>query len=259
MPYKKKKRSKDKKMTNNNDEQKDKEQVSQDTAGESKIPGNGVSDAEQKTTPERSSSEGEAGRKGQEGLQGEEGAIAVTGQEEPASAELNDLKNQVQNLSKESAIYKDKWLRAEADMENYKKRVHKEKLDQLKFGYETFIREILPVIDNLERAIEYSKKHAQKDSLYEGVELTLKLLKKVIEGFGVNTMNTVGQLFDPNFHEGLGVEEGQDYEDNVIVREVEKGYLYNDRLIRPAKVIVGKKAAPLKVNEQTELEKERNA
>ncbi len=72
-------------------------------------------------------------------------------------------------------------------------------------------------------------------------------------------MNTVGQLFDPNFHEGLGVEEGQDYEDNVIVREVEKGYLYNDRLIRPAKVIVGKKAAPLKVDEQTELEKERNA
>ncbi len=258
MPYKKKKRSKDKKMTNNNDEQKDKEQVIQDADGERKVPGNVVSDAEQKTVPERSASEGEAGKEGQEGLQGEEGAIAVTGQEEPASAELNDLKNQVQSLIKESASYKDKWLRAEADMENYKKRVHKEKLDQLKFGYETFIREILPVIDNLERAIEYSKKHAQKDSLYEGVELTLKLLKKVIEGFGVNTMNTVGQLFDPNFHEGLGVEEGKDYEDNVIVKEVEKGYLYNDRLIRPAKVIVGKKAAPLKVNEQTELEKERN-
>lgn len=259
MPYKKKKRSKDNKMTNNNDEQKDKEQVSQETAGENNVPGNDVSDAEQKAAPERSASEAGPGREGQEGLEGEDGAIAVTGQEEPASAELNDLKNQIQNLSKESAGYKDKWLRAEADMENYKKRVHKEKLDQLKFGYETIIREILPVIDNLERAIEYSKKHAQKDSLYEGVELTLKLLKKVIEGFGVNTMNTVGQLFDPNFHEGLGVEEGKDYEDNVIVKEVEKGYLYNDRLIRPAKVIVGKKAAPLKVNEQTELEKERNA
>jgi molecular chaperone GrpE len=156
----------------------------------------------------------------------------------------------VEKLGKESALYKDKWLRAEAEMDNYKKRVHKEKLDQLKYGYETIIREILPVVDNLERAIEYSKTHAQKDSLYEGVELTLKLLKKVIEGFGVNTISTVGQLFDPNFHEGIGVEENQNYEDNVVVKEVEKGYLYNDRLIRPAKVIVGKKAVPVNAPEQ---------
>jgi molecular chaperone GrpE len=236
---------------NNNDEKKDKEQVTENAAGGNKTQGPDASPAEKKAEPKEPAVGAEEQKPGREGSSEEEGAIAVTVQEESVLSEADNLKNQVEKLGKESALYKDKWLRAEADMDNYKKRVHKEKLDQLKYGYETIIREILPVVDNLERAIEYSKKHSQKDSLYEGVELTLKLLKKVIEGFGVNTISTVGQLFDPNFHEGLGVEESQDYEDNVIVKEIEKGYLYNDRLIRPAKVIVGKKTIPVNAHEQT--------
>lgn len=172
-------------------------------------------------------------------------------QDAKESNEIDELKSQIEKLTQEVATYKDKWLRTEADLDNYKKRVHKERLEQLKYGYESLIRELLPVIDNLERAIEYSKKHAQKDSLYEGVELTLKLLKKVIEGFGVNEIESVGKLFDPSLHEGVGVEEGEDYEDNVIIKELEKGYLYRDRLIRPAKVIVGRKNVSANVNEQT--------
>ncbi|MGB9736171.1 MAG: nucleotide exchange factor GrpE [bacterium] len=172
-------------------------------------------------------------------------------QEPEESPEIIELKNQIDRLTQEAATYKDKWLRAEAELDNYKKRVHKERLEQLKYAYEGLIRELLPVIDNLERAIEYSKKHSQKDSLYEGVELTLKLLKKAIEGFGVNEIESVGKVFDPSLHEGVGVEEGEEYEDNVIVKELEKGYLYKDRLIRPAKVIVGKKALPANISEQT--------
>lgn len=185
--------------------------------------------------------------------QPEEGDIDISEpvSAEPGSSEIEGLKNEIDRLTKEVAAYKDKWLRAEAELDNYKKRVHKERLEQLKYGYETLIRELLPVIDNLERAIEYSKKHSQKDSLYEGVELTLKLLKKVIEGFGVSEINSIGQVFDPNLHEGVGIEEGEDYEDNVVIKEVEKGYLYKDRLIRPAKVIVGKKSLPININEQT--------
>ncbi len=251
MPYKKKKRNKDKIMTNNNgDEQKDKEQGNENAAGEDKTSSIDAPVAEEKAEPKERAGEKEVQKPEQIVSSEEEGAISVTGQDASAPSELDNLKNQMEKLGKESALYKDKWLRAEAEMDNYKKRVHKEKLDQLKYGYETIIREILPVVDNLERAIEYSRKHSQKDSLYEGVELTLKLLKKVIEGFGVNTISTVGQVFDPNFHEGIGVEESQDYEDNVIVKEVEKGYLYNDRLIRPAKVIVGKKAVPVNTPEQ---------
>jgi|YelNatPaOPRAMG01_1025707.scaffolds.fasta_scaffold78426_1 Molecular chaperone GrpE (heat shock protein) len=185
--------------------------------------------------------------------QPEEGDIDISEpvSAEPGSSEIEGLKSEIDRLTKEVAAYKDKWLRAEAELDNYKKRVHKERLEQLKYGYETLIRELLPVIDNLERAIEYSKKHSQKDSLYEGVELTLKLLKKVIEGFGVSEINSIGQVFDPNLHEGVGIEEGEDYEDNVVIKEVEKGYLYKDRLIRPAKVIVGKKSLPININEQT--------
>jgi len=185
--------------------------------------------------------------------QPEEGDIDISEpvSAEPGSSEIEGLKSEIDRLTKEVAAYKDKWLRAEAELDNYKKRVHKERLEQLKYGYETLIRELLPVIDNLERAIEYSKKHSQKDSLYEGVELTLKLFKKVIEGFGVSEINSIGQVFDPNFHEGVGIEEGEDYEDNVVIKEMEKGYLYKDRLIRPAKVIVGKKSLPININEQT--------
>ncbi len=251
MPYKKQKRSKDKKMVDNNFKENGKEPISQDTIEENKTSENDASVEEQKTEPQEAVGETEKEKNGQMVVENaEEGSIAVTEQKEPVPSELDKLRKQVEDLTKESAMYKDKWLRAEAEMDNYKKRVHKEKLEQMKYGYETLIRELLPVIDNLERAIEYSKKHSQKDSLYEGVELTLKLLRKVVEGFGVNTISTVGQLFDPNFHEGIGVEEGQDYEDNVIVKEVEKGYLYNDRLIRPAKVIVGKKSITVNANEQ---------
>ncbi len=250
MPYKKKKRSKDKTMPNNNDDQKNEEQVNEEASGAGKTPGNEVATGEARGESDAAGEEVAAEKVAQEVKSTDEGSITVQSQEEPESEELNNLRNQVDKLLKESAQYKDKWLRAEADMDNYKKRVHKEKLDQLKYGYETIIREILPVIDNLERAIDYSKKHAQKDSLSEGVELTLKLLKKVVEGFGVNTISTVGQAFDPNFHEGIGIEENAEYEDNIIVKEVEKGYLYNDRLIRPAKVIVGKKAAGDHVPEQ---------
>ncbi|MCL4557953.1 MAG: nucleotide exchange factor GrpE [Deltaproteobacteria bacterium] len=167
----------------------------------------------------------------------------------PELSEIDEMKAQIEQLSGESAMYKDKWLRAEADMDNYKKRIHKDRLEQLKYGYETLIRELLPVMDNLERAIEYSKKHSQADSLYEGVELTFKMLKRVVESFGVNTIETVGKMFDPSFHEGLGVEEADGYEDNIIIKEIEKGYIYNDRLLRPAKVIVGKKSVPEKVSE----------
>ncbi len=169
-------------------------------------------------------------------------------QKEAGTPGQEGLKQQIEALTGQVSAFKDKWLRAEADMDNFRKRVHRERLEQLKYGSETLIRELLPVIDNLERALEYAGKQAQKDSLHEGVDLTLKMLKKVVEGFGVVTISTVGQPFDPNFHEGIGMQEGPDYEDNVIIKEVEKGYMYKDRLLRPAKVIVGKKAVQEHVN-----------
>ncbi len=248
MAVKRKKRNRNKTMENNKDDQKDREHTVEEQT------------VEEKASPQQDTTEKEPELKepvGAETQAGPEVSSAQGGEskdpvqpQEPQLLEIDSLKNKSEQLGRESAAYKDKWLRAEADMDNYKKRVHKEKLEQLKYGYETLIRELLPVIDNLERAIEYSKKHSQKDSLYEGVELTLKLLKKVIEGYGVSAVHTVGEVFDPNFHEGLGVEEGEDYADNVIIREVEKGYIYNDRLLRPAKVIVGKKIVPENIAEE---------
>ncbi len=251
-----KKINRNKKMGNNEENQKDKEHVPEgkeaadETAGIQDLSGHTPAGSDQQTKVKDNEDDQQketADDSAKVTEQPEQSAEPSPPAAEPSA--IDKLKAQSDQLSKESALYKDKWLRSEADMDNYKKRVHKEKLEQLRYGNETLIREILPVIDNLERAVEYSKIHSQKDSLYEGVELTLKMLKKVIDSFGVRTVETVGQMFDPNFHEGLGVEESEGNEDNIIVREVERGYLYNDRLLRSAKVIVGKKAVPVKAGE----------
>ncbi len=243
-----KKRNRYKKMDEKEEIQKDRDPAEEGQT-EAGTAGRGP-DADEQSSPETDEQAGvgpqHAGGTGAAGTEeqpfGEEVPV-------PGPSEIGELKDQAEQLSKESALYKDKWLRAEAEMDNYKKRIHKDRVEQLKYGYETLIRELLPVMDNLERAIEYSKKHSQKDSLSEGVELTFKMLKRVMESFGVSAVETVGKPFDPNFHEGLGVEESDRYDDNIIVREVEKGYLYHDRLLRPAKVIVGKKSLTEKVSE----------
>lgn len=247
MSLKGKKRNRKKKMENDKNDQKENNRQSAGPEEEQKVNGE---QAAKGPEPEGKESAAEPQQESPRSESGTGELSEPVQQEEAAVSGTDALNKRVEQLAKEAATFKDRWLRAEADMDNYKKRVHKEKLEQLKYGYETLIRELLPVVDNLERAIEYSKKHSQKDSLYEGVELTLKLLKKVIEGYGVTSVQTLGEIFDPNFHEGLGVEESENYEDNVIVKEIEKGYIYNDRLLRPAKVIVGKKAAAEAVPEE---------
>jgi molecular chaperone GrpE len=134
----------------------------------------------------------------------------------------------------------DNYLRSQAEMENMKKRFRKDKQDLVKFGNETLTKQLIPVADNLEMALDHSKDENSIEALREGVDLTLKGLLNVLEKAGVELVEAVGATFDPNFHEAVSEQEDDRAEPGTVLKELQKGYLLNKRLIRPAMVIVNK-------------------
>lgn len=132
------------------------------------------------------------------------------------------------------------YLRALADMENLRKRGQREKEDLAKFGNESLLREILPVADNLERAVEHAVQDEATDGLLEGVRMTLDQFSKVLEKFHVLPVESIGQAFDPAVHQAMGQIETEDFPANTVAQEMQKGYLLNDRLLRPSLVMIAK-------------------
>ena len=126
-------------------------------------------------------------------------------------------------------------------LENYKKRSTKELEDFRKFANESLIHDLLSVIDNLERAIQAAKEDQDnQQSLLEGVELTLKEINLILEKYGVSPIESLEQPFDPNFHQAIMQEETEAFDENTVIKEMQKGYLLRDRLLRPAMVVVAK-------------------
>lgn len=141
----------------------------------------------------------------------------------------------------EAARNRDSYLRACADLDNYRKRVLREKEDLAKFANEAILRELLPVIDNLERALQHcGEGESSATSLGQGVEMTLSQFRKVLEKFGVVPIAAVGTPFDPARHEAMGQIESTEQPVNSVAQELQKGYLLNDRLLRPALVMITK-------------------
>lgn len=137
------------------------------------------------------------------------------------------------------AELKDQLLRLAADFENFRKRARREQEELRKYGIDTTVRELLPVLDNLERALKHA---ADDDPMAQGVNMVAKQFRDVLERFGVVGFQSVGQPFDPERHEAMGQAPGGDVEPGTVLEEMEKGYTLHDRLLRPAKVIVA--AAP---------------
>jgi len=151
------------------------------------------------------------------------------------------LEEEVESLKKEAAENRDRFLRASADLENSKKRWAKENADCLKYASEGILLEILPVIDNLERALEHALSgHDNTKSLAEGVKLTLAQLHKVLEKSGVKEIKALGEPFDPALHHAIMHEESAEAPAGVVLKEFQKGYLLKDKLLRPALVSVTK-------------------
>jgi molecular chaperone GrpE len=151
--------------------------------------------------------------------------------------EIEMLKAQVEEKAKLAEEEYDRFLRAQAELENYKKRVEREKSALVKYGNEEFVKAILPIIDNLERALDHTPGE-NPDGLLEGIKITLNQLLQVLEKFGVTPIASVGEPFDPSKHEAMMQVESTDHEPNTVVSELQKGYFLNDRLIRPAMVSV---------------------
>lgn len=155
--------------------------------------------------------------------------------------QVEELKAALQEKEKEIAEFKEKLLYQQAEFENFKKLKSKEKQEVLRFGNETLIKELLPVIDNLERAIEHAGKSDEAKSIAEGVALTLSGFLKVLEKFSVSRVEAKGKKFDPNLHEAVYQEETEDVEAGTVVGEFQKGYVMDGRLLRPSMVSVAKK------------------
>jgi molecular chaperone GrpE len=162
---------------------------------------------------------------------------------EPVS--LETLQEQLAEKTREATETFDKWLRLRAEFENYKKRMQKEKADLMRFGNESLLKSILPILDNLERAVDHGKGLKENASLLEGVELTLKQFLDTLERFGVKPVPAMGEVFDPEKHEAISYQES-DQEPHRVISEVLKGYLFHERLLRPAKVIVSREKASSK-------------
>jgi molecular chaperone GrpE len=153
---------------------------------------------------------------------------------------LEDLEQKLAAAESEAKESYDRLLRASAELENYKKRKQKEIADFRKFANESLLKELLNIADNLERAIDMPKNEGGETQIAEGVDLTLKELIKVFQKFGVQPIVSLGEPFDPAFHQAMMQQEVKDQPDNIVIQEMQKGYVIHDRLLRPAMVVVSK-------------------
>jgi molecular chaperone GrpE len=131
-------------------------------------------------------------------------------------------------------------LRMAAELENTRKRLEREKSEGITYANEVLIRELLPVIDNLERALQHGDRDADFQGLVEGVRMTLKGFLDSLGRFGCSPFESEGKAFDPNYHEAMMQQETDEYPENTVVQEFQKGYTLKDRLLRPALVIVSR-------------------
>ena len=143
--------------------------------------------------------------------------------------------------AEKSDEYFDKLLRIQAEFDNYKKRLEKEKIEFIKFANSDIILEMLKILDDFERAVEAGKSKHDFDILYKGVEMIWNDLKEFLKQKGLKEIEAKGKPFNPHEHEAMMQEERDDEPEGHVVEEFQKGYKLNDRVIRPAKVKVSKK------------------
>ena len=167
----------------------------------------------------------------------EETAPAV----ENAAAEAT-IEEQLAAKEQEARDNWDRFLRERADLENYRKRVSREKEELLNYGNKSLIEEILPVVDNMERALAHASEDGQA-AVVEGIRMTHGMLVAALKKFGVTPIESVGTPFDSAFHQAMAQVPTDDYPPNTVVEEYQKGYLLKERLLRPAMVTV---SAPAK-------------
>ena len=163
-------------------------------------------------------------------------------EESTTESSVNKLTKQLEDAQQQAAEYQDKMLRMQAEMDNLRKRTERDVSNAHKYANEKFANELLQVKDSLEMGLNMSEEAEDFDlnKLKEGTELTLKMLNSVFEKFAIEEINPVGEVFDPNLHEAMTMQESTEHEPNTVLIVMQKGYTLHNRLIRPAMVIVSK-------------------
>jgi molecular chaperone GrpE len=177
--------------------------------------------------------------------------VVTEAQEETTAEETEEvvdpitkLKNEIEVASAEASTNWDLYLRERADLENARKRHQRDKEDALRFANDRLLKEMIPVLDNLERAVEHAgQDNDNNQGLLEGVNMTINQFRKALEDFGVKPINAIGVDFDPNLHQAMGQVESAEQAPNTVVSEFQKGYLLHDRLLRPSLVMLAKAPA----------------
>jgi molecular chaperone GrpE len=168
-------------------------------------------------------------------------AAAPEAADDGSSGEILSAEEQIERLEEELAIARDAVLRAQADSQNVTRRAEQDVEKARKFALERFCGELLPVVDNLERALEAAV--GDNDivkPIAEGVELTLKSFHDALKKFHIVTVDPAGEPFDPQLHQAMSMVENGDVEPNTVIAVMQKGYTLNGRLVRPAMVMVSK-------------------
>ena len=163
---------------------------------------------------------------------------------------IKALEKDLQKTKNELAEQKDSFVRLQAETDNFRKRLSREKDEFSQYANERLFKELIPIFDNLERALEDPSNDTK--SLKEGLEMILKQFSAFLEKEKVGPIKAIGEKFDPMVHEALTSEESNEHEENTIISEFVKGYTINNRVLRPSQVVISKKPSPESENESKE-------
>lgn len=190
------------------------------------------------TMGEKEKEERAAGGSGEARDAGGEGSGAESVQEEAAQVTVEELQAQLAAAEARAQEYYERLVRLQADFENYRKRIAREKEEWLKYASEPVVVALLPVLDNFERALQ--AKESDPAKVVAGIEMIYKQLWDVLSREGLQPVPAVGEQFDPNRHEAIMQEISSEYPDNTVIEELQRGYFFKDKVVRPALVKVAR-------------------
>jgi molecular chaperone GrpE len=167
-------------------------------------------------------------------------AVEKVEEEEKEETQIDLLKERLAKSEEQAKELEDRLLRLAAEFDNYKKRMAKEFSYLIKNANENLILQLLDTLDNFQRALDSAKTSDDYDSFHKGVELIYTHMKEILTKEGLKEIEALGKPFDPNFHEAVTQAESDKYGEGIIMDEISKGYMLNDRLLRASKVVVSK-------------------